>query len=95
MFSSANTFSKFGDIFDEEYFIETLKNHVRVVKELPQDLLQQFDNNISNILNMRTKALASKTYYLQKVLPKLLELRYVFSPSMGCFLFLMFNLTYP
>ncbi|URE48774.1 GDP-fucose protein O-fucosyltransferase [Musa troglodytarum] len=65
--------SKFKDIFDEEYFIETLKNHVRVVKELPQDMLQRFDNNISNILNMRTKALSSKAYYLQKVLPKLLE----------------------
>ncbi|CAL9099897.1 unnamed protein product [Musa textilis] len=65
--------SKFKDIFDEEYFKETLKNHVRVVKELPQDMLQRFDNNISNILNMRTKALSSKAYYLQKVLPKLLE----------------------
>lgn len=66
--------SKFGEIFDEDYFIETLKNHVRVVKELPQDILKRFDYNISNIVNMRTKALQSKTYYLQKVLPKLLEL---------------------
>lgn len=70
--------SKFRDIFDEDYFIETLRNHVRVVKELPKDVLQRFNNNMSNILNMRTKALASKTYYLQKVLPKLLELGYVF-----------------
>ncbi|XP_020253155.1 uncharacterized protein At1g04910-like isoform X1 [Asparagus officinalis] len=75
MFASfANIFSKFGDIFDEDYFIETLKSHVRIVKELPEDLLQRFDNNISSIINMRTKALASKTYYLQKVLPKLQEL---------------------
>ncbi|XP_064953158.1 O-fucosyltransferase 9-like isoform X1 [Musa acuminata AAA Group] len=66
--------SKFEDIFDEEYFTETLKNHVRVVKELPPEILQRFDNNISNILNLRSKALSSKTYYLQKVLPKLLEL---------------------
>ncbi|KAJ0973221.1 hypothetical protein J5N97_021180 [Dioscorea zingiberensis] len=66
--------SKFGDIFDEEYFIDTLRNHVRVVKELPEDILQRFDNNISNIINMRAKALSTKTYYLQKVLPKLLEL---------------------
>ncbi|KAH7671148.1 GDP-fucose protein O-fucosyltransferase protein [Dioscorea alata] len=66
--------SKFGDIFDEEYFIKTLRNHVRVVKELPEDILQRFDNNTSNIINMRAKALSSKTYYLQKVLPKLLEL---------------------
>ncbi|XP_039126141.1 O-fucosyltransferase 9-like [Dioscorea cayenensis subsp. rotundata] len=66
--------SKFGDIFDEEYFIDTLKSHVRVVKELPEDILQRFDNNISNIINMRAKALSTKSYYLQKVLPKLLEL---------------------
>ncbi|KAJ6820009.1 uncharacterized protein M6B38_398870 [Iris pallida] len=66
--------SKFGEIFDEEHFIETLQNHVRVVKELPEDILKRFDNNITNIVNMRTKALSSKTYYLQKVLPKLLEL---------------------
>nr|CAD1842015.1 unnamed protein product [Ananas comosus var. bracteatus] len=66
--------SKFGDIFDEEYFIESLKDHVRVVRELPGDILQQYDHNISNIPNMRTKAFSSKAYYLQKVLPKLLEL---------------------
>ncbi|WOK97355.1 hypothetical protein Cni_G06063 [Canna indica] len=65
--------SKFEDIFDVEYFSEKLKHHVRVVKELPPEILQRFDNNISNILNMRSKALQPKTYYLQKVLPKLLE----------------------
>ncbi|KAG0485190.1 hypothetical protein HPP92_009269 [Vanilla planifolia] len=66
--------SKFGDIFDEDHFIETLKGHVRVVRELPEDVLRRFDNNISSIVNLRTKALSSKTHYLQKVLPKLLEL---------------------
>ncbi|XP_042474394.1 O-fucosyltransferase 9-like [Zingiber officinale] len=65
--------SKFEDIFDEEYFTEILKDHVRVVKELPSDILDRFDNNISNILNMRSRALQSKTYYLEKVLPKLIE----------------------
>ncbi|XP_020679563.1 O-fucosyltransferase 9 [Dendrobium catenatum] len=66
--------SKFGDIFDEDHFIRTLSDHVRVVSELPEEMLQRFDNNISSIVNMRTKALSSKTYYLQKVLPRLLEL---------------------
>ncbi|WOL02340.1 hypothetical protein Cni_G11059 [Canna indica] len=66
--------SEFKDIFDEEYFIEKLKNHVPVVRELPPEILQRFDNNIGNIVNMRSKALSSTTYYLQKVLPKLLEL---------------------
>lgn len=66
--------SKFGDIFDEEFFIYALRNHVNVARELPEDILQRFDYNISNILNLRVKAWSSPTYYLQKVLPKLLEM---------------------
>ncbi|KAK6940335.1 GDP-fucose protein O-fucosyltransferase [Dillenia turbinata] len=66
--------SKFGDIFDEEYFIHALRSSVNVVSELPEDVLQKFDNNISNIVNLRVKAWSSTTYYLEKVLPKLLEL---------------------
>lgn len=66
--------SKFGDIFDEEYFIDTLKNDVRIVKHLPEDVLQHFDNNISNIVNLRVKAWSSPSYYLKRVLPKLLAM---------------------
>ncbi|KAK3033629.1 hypothetical protein RJ639_033754 [Escallonia herrerae] len=66
--------SKFGDIFDEEFFIYALRNHVNVVRQLPEDVLQSFDNNISNIVNLRLKGWSSPTYYLQKVLPKLLEM---------------------
>ncbi|XP_043705180.1 O-fucosyltransferase 9, partial [Telopea speciosissima] len=66
--------SKFGDIFDEEFFISALRNHVKVMKEVPEDILQRFDNNISNIVNLRVKAWSSPTYYLQKVLPKLLQM---------------------
>lgn len=70
--------SKFGDIFDEEYFIDTLKNDVRIVKHLPEDVLQHFDNNISNIVNLRVKAWSSPSYYLKRVLPKLLAMGYAF-----------------
>ncbi|KAL4183290.1 hypothetical protein AMTRI_Chr11g97450 [Amborella trichopoda] len=66
--------SKFGDIFDEEHFIDILRNDVKVVKVLPEAILQQFDNNISNIVNLRVRAWSSSTYYLEKVLPKLLKL---------------------
>ncbi|KAL6870856.1 hypothetical protein ACP4OV_014704 [Aristida adscensionis] len=66
--------SKFGDIYDEEHFIETLRKYVRVVKELPEDVFVKFDHNISMIPNMRTKAFSPESYYLQNVLPKLLEL---------------------
>lgn len=71
-------YSKFGDIFDEEFFIHTLRNNVNVIRELPGDVLQRFDNNISNIVNLRLKAWSSPTYYIQKVLPKLLQMGYVF-----------------
>ncbi|CAA7396812.1 unnamed protein product [Spirodela intermedia] len=65
--------SKFGEIFDEDYFIDSLKNQVRVVRELPEDIFQRFDKNLSRISNLRVKAWSSKTHYMQKVLPKLLE----------------------
>ncbi|XP_020984493.2 O-fucosyltransferase 9-like [Arachis duranensis] len=67
--------SNFGDIFDEDFFIETLGNRVHVVRELPSDILQRFNNNISNIVNFRVKAWSSPAHYLQKVLPQLLEMR--------------------
>ncbi|GJT28931.1 O-fucosyltransferase 9 isoform X1 [Tanacetum coccineum] len=66
--------SKFGDIFDEEFFIYALRSHVNVIRELPEDVLERFDNNISNIVNLRVKGWSSPNYYLQKVLPKLVEL---------------------
>ncbi|KAJ6383691.1 hypothetical protein OIU78_027060 [Salix suchowensis] len=69
--------SKFGEIFDEDIFTHALKNNVKVVRELPSDILEHFDNNISSIVNLRVKAWSSTTYYLQKVLPKLRQMRAV------------------
>ncbi|PIA47260.1 hypothetical protein AQUCO_01400145v1 [Aquilegia coerulea] len=69
--------SKFGDIFDEEFFIYALRNNVKIIRELPEEILERFDHNISNIVNLRVKAWSSPKHYLQKVLPKLLELRAV------------------
>ncbi|KAK8447363.1 hypothetical protein SEVIR_8G055600v4 [Setaria viridis] len=66
--------SKFSDIFDEDHFIESLRKHVRVVKELPEEVSLRFDHNISTVPNMRTKAFSPPSYYLQQVLPKMLEL---------------------
>lgn len=74
---SSSSCSHFGDIFDENFFIQSLEKHVHVVRELPADILQQFDNNISNIVNLRVKAWSSPAHYLQKVLPHLLEMRCV------------------
>ncbi|CAA3013281.1 O-fucosyltransferase 9 isoform X2, partial [Olea europaea subsp. europaea] len=50
------------NIFDEEFFIYALRNHVDVVRVLPELILQQVDNNISNIVNLRVKAWSSPTY---------------------------------
>ncbi|KAI4332328.1 hypothetical protein L6164_017248 [Bauhinia variegata] len=66
--------SKFGDIFDQDFFISALENRVHVVRELPDDILQRFNNSISNIVNLRVKAWSSQAHYLQKVLPQLLEM---------------------
>ncbi|KMT20107.1 hypothetical protein BVRB_1g001250 [Beta vulgaris subsp. vulgaris] len=66
--------SKFGDIFDEDFFIYALRNNVNVVRQLPEDVLQRYNHNISSIVNLRLKAWSSPSYYLQKVLPRLLAL---------------------
>ncbi|KAM7280080.1 hypothetical protein ACFE04_007214 [Oxalis oulophora] len=66
--------SKFGDIFDEDFFINALRNNVTIVRELPENILQRYDNNISSIVNLRVKGWSSPKYYLQKVVPKLVEM---------------------
>eukprot|EP00249_Psilotum_nudum_P009990 c22267_g1_i1 orf=176-1585(+) len=65
--------SSFGDIFDEETFINTLSEDVKVVRQLPDYMMERIGNNISNIFKVRVKAWAPATFYLQMVLPKLLE----------------------
>ncbi|XP_023535212.1 O-fucosyltransferase 10-like [Cucurbita pepo subsp. pepo] len=63
--------SKFGDIYDEDHFIAALDGHVKVVKELPEALMQRYDYNISNIPNFHVQALSTANYYLGEVLPVL------------------------
>ncbi|XP_028758990.1 protein ESMERALDA 1 isoform X1 [Neltuma alba] len=65
--------SKFRDIYDEEYFVNTLKNDVRVINKIPEYLMERFGSNLSNIYNFRIKAWSSIGYYRDTVLPKLLE----------------------
>ncbi|KAG8382770.1 hypothetical protein BUALT_Bualt05G0111800 [Buddleja alternifolia] len=65
--------SKFGDIYDEEFFLKTLENDVRIVKTVPGYLMERFDHNMSNVHNFRIKAWSSVLYYRDTVLPKLLE----------------------
>ncbi|KAK9070915.1 hypothetical protein SSX86_009483 [Deinandra increscens subsp. villosa] len=69
--------SEFGDIYDEEHFISTLKKYVDVVREIPKELMEHYDFNISNIPNFRVPAWASTSYYLEQVYPVLKERRIV------------------
>ena len=65
--------SKFGEIFDEDYFIKTLENDVRVVDKVPGYIMERFDYNMTNVYNFRIKAWSSIQFYRDTVLPKLLE----------------------
>lgn len=70
--------SKFRDIYNEEYFINTLKNDVRVVDKIPEYLMERFGSNLTNVHNFRIKAWSSIQYYRDVVLPKLLEEKWVY-----------------
>ncbi|XP_023524506.1 O-fucosyltransferase 10-like [Cucurbita pepo subsp. pepo] len=63
--------SKFGDIYDEDHFIAALDGHVKVVKELPETLMQRYNYNISNIPNFHVQAWSRADYYRGEVLPVL------------------------
>jgi hypothetical protein len=92
------SYSTFGQIFDEKHFIDSLAHDVRIVHELPQEILHQW-GNLSNIFNFRIKAWSPADYYLEKVLPKLLETGYLpassqihFSPLQDVFISFSFHL---
>ncbi|KAG9444018.1 hypothetical protein H6P81_015358 [Aristolochia fimbriata] len=59
--------SVFGDIYDVDHFIRVLQDHVRVVRKLPQFLMEKFDHNASNIPNFRVKAWSPASYYTDAV----------------------------
>ncbi|KAL9688967.1 hypothetical protein QQ045_033396 [Rhodiola kirilowii] len=63
--------SEFGDIYDKEHFIETLKGHVEVVRMLPEELMKAFNYSMDNILNVKVQAWATVNYYLEEVYPVL------------------------
>ncbi|XP_074330785.1 protein ESMERALDA 1-like isoform X2 [Apium graveolens] len=65
--------SEFKDIYDEEFFLSTLKNDVRIVDKVPGYLMERYDSNTSNLLNFKVKAWAPIQYYKDEILPRLLE----------------------
>ncbi|KAL8188871.1 hypothetical protein R6Q57_029626 [Mikania cordata] len=72
---------QFKGIYDEDHFISTLKKYVNVVRELPREIMEHYDFNITNVPNIRVPAWASASYYLEQVYPVLKEQRIVrFAP---------------
>lgn len=65
--------SVFGEIYDEDYFIESVAESVRVVRRLPDYILDSVGNNVSLIHNFKVKAWAPASFYVDNVLPKLRE----------------------
>ncbi len=62
--------SVFGDIFDEEHFINSLAQQVRILKELPKEVMSRFEN-ISMIQRVKVKAWSLPRFYLETALPLL------------------------
>lgn len=97
-FVLAYSHSKFGDIYDEEFFVKTLEHDVRVVNTIPDYIMGRFDYNMSNVYNFRIKAWSSINYYRDTVLPKLLEEKWVFGHFVLVYLhssFICYNIAMP
>ncbi|CAK9139856.1 unnamed protein product [Ilex paraguariensis] len=63
--------SNFSDIYNEDHFITTLEGYMKVVRELPDELMERYDFNISNIPVFQVPAWAPTRYYLEEVYPVL------------------------
>ncbi|RLM92681.1 hypothetical protein C2845_PM08G30700 [Panicum miliaceum] len=69
--------SKFSEIYDEDHFIQRLKNDVRVVDKVPAFIMERFGHNLSNAFNFKIKAWSPIQFYEDVVLPKLIEERLI------------------
>lgn len=63
--------SEFGDIYDEDHFIATLEGYVKVVKKLPEVVMERYDYNSTDVPTFHVQAWASVSYYLGEVYPVL------------------------
>ncbi|XVE85688.1 hypothetical protein DITRI_Ditri17bG0111200 [Diplodiscus trichospermus] len=61
--------SKFEDIFDVNHFITSLKDEVRILKELPPEQKRKVDSG--SLYSMVPISFASLDYYYHKVLPRI------------------------
>ncbi|XP_062095921.1 O-fucosyltransferase 8-like [Humulus lupulus] len=70
--------SKFGDIYQENHFIETMKDEVDIVKELPPDLKSVHFEAIGSLITDEDLVKEAKPAdYIKTILPLLLQNRVV------------------
>ncbi|XP_024400936.1 O-fucosyltransferase 8 isoform X1 [Physcomitrium patens] len=76
--------SQFGDIYEENYFIDYLKDDVRIVKELPPELKALDLEAIEAVMTeFDIPKEAKPSFYLNQVLPLLLRTRVVLFEGFG------------
>ncbi|MBA0573427.1 hypothetical protein Golob_000702 [Gossypium lobatum] len=63
-----NDYSQFADIFDVEYFIASLRDEVRILKELPP---QQKEKVAESLFSMPPISWSNMTYYYNVILPRI------------------------
>ena len=64
---------------------------MKVVAELPDELISKYDHNITNIPHLRVEAWAPAKHYLGEVYPVLQEQGYVMKHSFLFFHFLLLS----
>jgi hypothetical protein len=69
--------STFGDIFDEPYFIQSLAQQVRILRELPKKVLKRYRNATMIYKIPKVQAWSLPRFYLEIALPELLRRGYV------------------
>ncbi|KAF0903214.1 hypothetical protein E2562_025782 [Oryza meyeriana var. granulata] len=76
--------SQFGDIYQEDYFINYLKSDIRIVKELPVELQSLDLEAIGSLVNDTDVMKEAKpSLYVKKILPILLKNRVVHFVGFG------------
>ncbi|KAL5759310.1 hypothetical protein ACOSQ2_018148 [Xanthoceras sorbifolium] len=63
-----NDHSQFPDIFDVDYFINSLRDEIRILKELPPALKRKVE--AENLYSMHAISWSNMTYYYDVILPR-------------------------
>ncbi|KAK0573425.1 hypothetical protein LWI29_007880 [Acer saccharum] len=64
-----NDNSQFSDIFDTDHFITSLRDEVRIVKELPSEQKKKLE--LESVYSMYPFSWSSLRYYLNRILPRI------------------------